>query len=454
MRETNIEIMESAPIPQAILTLSLPTVLSTIISLLYSLTDTYFVGLMDDPVQLSAVALAYPAFAIIQAIGNAFGNGAPAYISRCLGAKEVDQARRTSAVSVYTSIAITLVMTLLVFFFMEPILKLLGTDADTGGPTQAYFQVIAAFSIVMVLQVILPAMLKAEGNVKAAVRGMVIGTVTNIILDPIFILGFRQGVAGAARATVIANTCAVVYYITVYLRGKTTLSVRPRDFKPSFEIYQEVLKIGIPTSSAQIVTCFITLLMNNLAHEYGNYVISGYGVGSKLSTMAVMIIVGYVSGYMPFAGYNYGAKNRKRMIEAFRFTLLSGTILCLILTTPCIWLSSAYMRAFSSHPGVIDVGVRFLRAHAFAIPVLALQQTLMATFQATGDAGKATVVSLGRQFLFYIPLLLLLNHIWHLDGLLFAQPIADILTAVTALLISIPLWKKLRQEYRPEERGI
>lgn len=169
MQESNFDIMEKAPVPQAILKLSLPTVLSTIISLLYNLTDTYFIGLLDDPIQLSAIALAFPAFTIIQAIGNIFGNGAPAYISRCLGSKEYEEVRRVSAVSIYTSVGLTIVMTAFGFLFMNPILDALGTDSETFGITKDYLQVIAGFSVVMVLQVILPALLRAEGRVKEAV---------------------------------------------------------------------------------------------------------------------------------------------------------------------------------------------------------------------------------------------------------------------------------------------
>lgn len=449
-QETNIDLMENVPVSQAILKLSLPTVFSTIVSLLYNLTDTYFIGLLDDPVQLSAIALAFPAFAIIQAVGNAFGNGAPSYISRCLGSKEYDQVRKVSAVSIYSSVIVTIIMTALCFLFMTPILNSLGTDADTVKPTQDYLRIIVAFSVVMVLQVILPSLLRAEGKVKEAVTGMIIGTVLNIVLDPVFILLFHQGVAGAAWATILGNVGAITFYIFIYLKGKTTLSILPRDFKPSIKIYKEVLKIGLPSSAAQIMMSFITLLMNNLASAYGYYVISSYGVGSKLSNMIVMIMMGYVSGYMPFAGYNFGAKNYTRMMKAFKFTLLSGTGICLLLCIPCIWLAPAYMRAFTSVPEIIDVGVRFLHAQALSIPILAIQLTLMSTFQATGDAVKATIVNLGRQCLFYIPLLLLLNHVWELNGLLYAQPAADILTTLTAVTISIPMLKKLHQQCKKQ----
>lgn len=184
MQGTNIELLERSPVPQAILKLSIPTVLSNIVSLLYNLTDTYFIGLLDDPVQLGAISLAFPVFMLIQAIGNVFGNGAPSYISRCLGAKRYDEVKRTSAVSVYVSSAATIVIGIAIFAFMDPILHLLGTSEANIGPTRSYLQVIVAFAVVIILQVILSSMLRAVGKVKEAVIGIIIGTVLNIILDP------------------------------------------------------------------------------------------------------------------------------------------------------------------------------------------------------------------------------------------------------------------------------
>lgn len=198
METTNLALMEREPVPKAILTLSIPTLLSTIVSLLYNLTDTYFIGLLDDPIQLGAISLAFPVFMVIQAIGNVFGNGAPSYVSRCLRAGNLIEARRTGAVAAYISTAATIIMTALCFIFLEPILKVLGTSPDTLEPTRRYVQIVLAFSVFMTLQSVLPALLRSEGKVKEAVIGMVIGTGLNIVLDPVFILALGQGVAGAA----------------------------------------------------------------------------------------------------------------------------------------------------------------------------------------------------------------------------------------------------------------
>lgn len=450
MQGTNIELLERSPVPQAILKLSIPTVLSNIVSLLYNLTDTYFIGLLDDPVQLGAISLAFPVFMLIQAIGNVFGNGAPSYISRCLGAKRYDEVKRTSAVSVYVSSAATIVIGIAIFAFMDPILHLLGTSEANIGPTRSYLQVIVAFAVVIILQVILSSMLRAVGKVKEAVIGIIIGTVLNIILDPVFILVFHQGVAGAAIATIIGNFVGVVYYIAVYIKGDIPLSIQLKDCRPSVRIFSEVLKIGLPNSVSVIIMSCSNIILNNLASDFGDHVVSAYGVSGKLIQMVFMIVVGYVTGYMPFAGYNYGAGNFKRMLSALKFTMLSGTGICLVLLVPFVWLSLNFVGAFTTDAQIIDVGVRFLRAQAWAVPIMAVQSTMMVTFQATGQAIRAMTVNMGRQLLYNIPFLFLFSRLWGLNGLLHAQMAADYCTVITAVLIGIPLLRSLHQKSKQQ----
>ncbi len=451
MQESNLELMEKAPVPRAILKLAIPTVLSTIVSLIYNLTDTYFIGLLDDSVQLGAISLAFPVFIVVQAVGNIFGNGAPPYISRCMGAKRYDEVKQTSAVSVYSSVAATLLMTGLYFLFHTPILNALGTSQDTLGPTQQYLDVIVGFSFVLTLQVVLPHFLRSEGRIKEAVIGMVIGTACNIALDPLFILVLGQGVAGAAWATIIGNGLAVIYFLFVYLKGQTLLSIRPKDFKPSARIFSEVLKMGVPSAISQILMSLSNILLNNMAVGYGDYVISAYGVAGKMIGMVYMITVGYVSGFMPFAGYNIGAKNIRRMMSAFQFTLATTTAGCLLLLIPYLAFSGAFMSAFTSDAEIIEVGIMFLNRWAFAFPLLGVQLTMMCTFQATGKALFALIVNLGRQCLFYIPLLYLFNAWFQLPGLMAAQPVSDILTTVTAVLLGVNLLRKLHRSEKLAE---
>lgn len=443
MRDSNIEVMEKMPIPSAILRLAIPTVFSTIISIIYNLTDTYFIGLLDDPIQLGAISLAFPVFTFLQAVGNMFGLGAPSYISRCLGAKKYDEVRKTSAVSIYVTVIITFVLTLLILIFMEPILSLIGTSSDTVSPTKNYLHIIVGFAVILILQIILPALLRAEGKAKEAMIGMVIGTVVNIVLDPVMILALHMGVAGAAWATVIGNFCAVVFYVVVYLKGNTSLSIQPKDFKPSLQIFKEVIKIGLPSTIAQTLSSIMLILFNNLAVGYGDQVISAYGVAVKMITMEFMIIFGYVQGYVPLAGYNFGAGNVKRMINGLKFTIVTGTGICLLFLIPFTVLAPTYMGAFTTNREIIEIGTLFLHAQAWAVPIMAIQTSLMSTFQATGQAMRALVINLGRQCLFYLPFLYLFNHLWGMNGLLHVQMVSDLATTIVAVLIGYPFFKKL-----------
>lgn len=380
------------------------------------------------------------------------GLGAPSYISRCLGAERYDEVRRVSAVSVYVSVGMTLGITVLLLVFMEPILHLIGTSGDTIGPTREYLKIVVIFSVVLVLQVVLSALLRAEGKVKQAVIGMVIGTVGNIILDPIMILWLGQGVAGAAWATIIGSLLAAVYFLVVFLRGDTMLSIHPRDFKPSVRIFKEVLKIGLPSSVSQMISSAALVLFNNQAGAYGDDVITAYGVAVKMITMEFMIVQGYVSCYMPFAGYNYGAKNYKRMLSALRFTMLTGTLICLVFLIPFTVLAPAYMRLFSSAEKIIQIGTGFLWAQAWAVPFMAVQNSMISTFQAIGQGLRAMIVNLGRQLLFYVPFLFLFNYLWGLTGLLHVQMASDLATTLIGVLIGAPmLYKLYRQANQTEE---
>lgn len=451
LQEVNIELMENTPMPRAILRLAIPTVFSTIISMVYNITDTYFIGLLDDPVQLGAISLAFPVFTFLQAIGNMFGLGAPSYISRSLGAKKYEEVRRTSAVSIYITVALTVVLTALILVFMEPILRLIGTSSDTVGPTREYLRLIVSFAVVLILQVILPALLRAEGKAKEAMIGMVIGTVLNIVLDPIMILALNMGAAGAAWATIIGNFCAVVFYIFIYLRGNTMLSIKPADFKPNMRIFSEVLKIGLPSTIAQTISSIAVILFNNVAAGYGDQVITAYGVAVKMIMMEFMITFGYVQGYVPLAGYNYGSGNIKRLFSGLKFTMLTGTLICLLFLIPFTILAPVYIGAFTTDQEIISIGTQFLHAQAWAVPLIAIQTSLMSTFQATGQAVRAMAINLGRQCLFYLPFLYISNYLWGLSGIFYAQMASDLATTALAVLLGIPYLRQLLRQSKPME---
>jgi multidrug efflux pump len=439
MQDKNIELMEKAPIPKAILSLALPTVFSSIVILIYNLADTYFIGMLDDMYQLGAVSLAYPIFTVVQAIGNIFAIGVSPYISRCLGAQEHEKVKKASSVAIWTSAIVTLVLTAIYFIFNSRFLNMLGTDEHTFAPTKQYLDICILFGVFMTLQTVMSSFLRAEGKIKYSVIGMIIGSVSNIILDPIFILpqGLNMGVGGAAWATIIGNAVSVIFFVIVFFKGKATVSIRLRDFKPSKAIYSEVVRIGIPSSAGQILMGITNMVFNVLAVGYGDYVIPAYGVAGKMIFIAITIVNGYTSGYMPFAGYNFGAKNMKRVRSAFKFTVISSTVMCLVLLIPFLFLARTFMGAFNSNPNVIDTGVRFLQMYAICLPFLGLQFTFMSTLQVLGKAFRAMIVTIGRQTVFFFPLIYTLNHFFGFSGLIITNSIADIITTLVAFLLAV-----------------
>ena len=445
MQDKNLELMANAPVPKAIIHLAIPTVLSSLISVVYNLTDTFFIGMLDDPIQLGAVSLAFPAFMILQAINTIFSVGAPSYISRCLGAGQYEKAKRISAVAHYGVILLSLMVTALFFLFEEPILRIMGATAENIAPTRDYLNVIMGFGFTITVQNVLPCLLRAEGKVKESATGMMIGTVVNIVLDPVFILLLHMGAAGAAWATIMGNAGACLYCMLVIRKKKTFLSIAVRDLKPERRIVMEILKIGLPSSVTNLLMSFSNVLLNNFASAYGNSAVSAVGISGKLMTVITMMIGGYVMGYLPFIGYNYGAGKMKRVRDSFWFTAVSSTAFGLILMIPFTLFGSACMGAFTSDAQIIRLGHQCLIVYVFCLPVLGLEYTVTSTFQATGKAFFAMLSNMGRQGIFFIPALMIFSRLgfW---GLLWAQVAADYLAATLAIVLAIPTIRRIQKQ--------
>ena len=246
--------------------------------------------------------------------------------------KAYEEVKRTSSVAHYRAIISIILISILFFILETPILRIIGATEENIVPTREYLNVIIGLGFVVTMQVVMPSLLRAEGKVKEAMIGMMIGTGLNIILDPVFILKFHMGAAGAAWATVIGNFFAVIYYTWIFKKRPTNLSISRKNFRPSRRIITEILKIGFPAAIAQIMMSAANILQNSLASGYGNNAVAAVGVSIKVLTMAAMIITGYSAGYMPFAGYNYGANNMKRTLSAFWFTSATSTIACFLLS--------------------------------------------------------------------------------------------------------------------------
>jgi putative MATE family efflux protein len=435
--------MESAPVGISIIRLALPMMFSMIAQMIYNMTDTFFIGQTGDPNMVAGISLTMPLFLVSQGVGNVFGVGASSYISRMLGAKRNETARRTNAVSFYTTMLSGLVITAALFLFRRPILRLIGTSSVTFPYADDYFSIISAFTTVAIGCISLSGQIRSEGATAKAMKGTLIGIGLNIVLDPLFILVFDMGTAGAAWATVAGQTASLIYLLVYFTLPGTMLSIHPRDFKPAASMYGEILKIGLPAALSNIVMSLAMALRNRMAAGYGDLVVAGMGVTVRVESISFMLIMALAMGYQPFAGYNYGAKNYKRLRAGMNITLIYTTGLALFFVGIFALFGRNLIQFFINDEETINAGARFLNAFLFALPVMGIQMTFMVTFQALGKPVLATIVSLGRQCIFYIPLLYILDRSFGFRGFVYSQPIADVCTAVIALFLVRNVLKEL-----------
>jgi putative MATE family efflux protein len=443
-KQSRIDLLETAPAAKSIIKLALPMMFSMLAQMIYNLTDTFFIGQTGDPNMVAGISLAMPLFMMSQGVGNIFSIGASSYISRLLGARRGAEAKKTSSVSFYTTLGIGIIIAVLLFFFKTPILHVIGTSDVTFVYTNGYFSIISMFIVLPIVGIALSGQIRSEGATSRAMRGMVTGIVINIILDPIFILGLKWGVAGAAWATNIGTIASVTYYITHLVSRNTMLSINIKDFKPNVIMYAEILKIGIPSALSNISMTIAIIIGNIIIASYGDFAVAGNGVNMRVVSMSFMLILALAMGYQPFAGYNYGAGNYKRLREGLKITLIYTTSLAVFFLVVFLIFGEALIKLFINDKQTVEAGSKMLHAFVLGLPFMGIQITIMVTFQALGRAIMSTIVNLGRQFLFYLPLLFILNHYLHFEGFMYAQPAADVLTSIVAIVLSVSMLKKLK----------
>jgi putative MATE family efflux protein len=443
---TGIELMESAPVGSAIIRMALPMAAAMLAQAVYNMTDMFFIGKTGDPNMVAAVSLAFPLFMLSQALGNVFATGGSSYISRMLGSKRNDEARITSSVSFYSALGIGVLITAVLLIFKTPVLHLIGASEGTFAYTNDYFSVVALFIPVAAAGAVLSGQMRSEGATDKAMTLQLIGIVLNIILDPIFILRYNMGTAGAAWATVAGQTASFVYGVCYFLSKKTILSIRPVDYRPNNTMLFQVLSIGIPAGLSNVIMSVSNILGNRIAASYGDFVVAGIGVQMRIASLYFMLVFALVQGFQPFAGFNYGAKNYGRLRHGFKLTIIYTTMLCIAGSIILRLFGDMFIRFFINDIKTIEAGTAIMHTFVWGLPFIGSQITLMVSFQSFGKSLQAMVISMGRQLLFYVPLLYLLNHIFGFNGFIWAQPAADILTTVIAVLLSRPLFKIMRGE--------
>lgn len=441
-KEKSLYYFEEAPVSKAIANFSVPMMVTMLAGILYNLVDTAFVGMMRDTNALAAVVLAMPVFLITNGIGQIFGIGCGSYISRLLGKKECDRVKRVSSFALYGAVIAGAAAIALGFIFLNPILRLLGTSENTLEPTRQYFSVLLAGGLVSILGFSLSMVIRAAGSAKAATTGNIIGTVANIILDPIFIFSLGMGVRGAAIATVIGNTMALAFYLWYITVKSDFLSLAITKFKADRVLLKEVFSIGLPSFFMKLIYVAGFLVQNNIAASFGDVYVAVFGVIVKVVMVPKQLSQGLCMGVQPLVGYSSTAKNFGRMKETVKKTLLYATLLGTVFAVVYFAGGGAILRLIINDSEIVAIGTPFLRIAVISFLAYGTMYMTSTLFQATGLASPAFAVSLAQEAAL-IPMLLLGTALMGISGIAWAVPSGDVIAMLIGLILQAVYRKKL-----------
>lgn len=441
-------LFEEAPVSRAVATMAIPTIISMLVVVIYNMADTFFIGQTNDAMQVAAVSLATPVFMVFMALGNLFGIGGSSAISRALGEKRFDRARTLASFCCYGSLGLGIIMAAGFLLGMDGILKMIGASENTYGYAKEYLTYISFGGPFIMFGTAFGNILRGEGAARESMIGNLIGTVVNIVLDPIMILAFGWGVMGAAVATVIGNVAASLFYLLYFLRKKSSLSIRIQDFRMGEGVAASVMAIGIPASLNNILMSCANIVLNNVLAQYGDTPVAAMGVAMKANMLVVLLQIGLCAGIQPLIGYNYGARNSKRLKKVFWFTGLCAVVMGTSLTVLMVIAREAVIRAFINDAQVIQYGIQMVIALQIAGPVLGILFLCINTIQGMGKALPSLVLTICRQGLVFIPMVFLLNRMFGLDGVVYAQAVADFISILMAVAICLIIIRRLERQDR------
>ncbi len=436
-RDQRIYILSQEDPARAVIKLGVPLIAGMCIMVLYNLVDTYFIGLMHDDYQLAAVNLAYPVMMITIALSNMIGTGASSLIARKLGAGDRDTAEHTLTTGFVLTVFNSLLVAVFGLIFLNPVVTALGAKANTFGYTADYVSVILAGSLFTMGSYIFGALLRSEGSVKYSVLGMIAGTITNIILDPLFIFTFGMKIKGAAIATILGNAVGMGCSLYFYLTRKTILQPRKEMLVPTAEILKEIFWVGVPATLETLLTSGAYIVNNNLAVSYGELTVAAMGIAQKILSLGNYIYQGFAAGTQPIMGYNYGAGNYRRMLDVLKAGVMTVSLTELALMAVYGIFAPQLISIFTQSPEVIQTGSTVLRAIMFILPCVGATSMSRMSFQAMGKPQYAFAITLIRQLILYIPLLLLFNKLFGFQGMIHAQPVTELIMMIASVSLLV-----------------
>ena len=442
-RNNKMELLGNAPISKALLAMGIPTMLGMMVNAIYNLVDAYFVGGLGTS-QMGAISVVYPLGQVVVGLGLLFGNGSASYLSRLLGNREQEQADRVASTALYSSVAVGAVLIIFSMIFLRPILRLLGATDSIMPYAMTYAGIYVVSCIFNVFNVTMNNIVTSEGAAKTTMFALMAGAVLNIGLDPVFIYTLGMGVAGAAIATAISQIVSTLIYLTFIFRKKSIYSFKMKNCTFTKEIMSEIFKIGIPTLVFQILTSLSISLVNTQAGPYGDSVIAGMGAVTRIVSMGSLIVFGFIKGFQPIAGYSYGAKKFDRLHKAIRTSILWSTVFCVIYGLLLTIFSGRIIAQFTdSDLEMIRVGTQSLRINGLSFLLFGFYTVYSSLFLALGKGLEGFVLGACRQGICFVPVILILPVFWGINGILYVQPIADVLSAIITIFMALHLHKEL-----------
>lgn len=437
------ELFEKVPVHKAYFKFALPVVFSMVISLVYNMVDTYFIAQTGNTNLVAGVSLGAPVFTLMIALGDIFGLGGSSVISRLFGQKRDDDGKRLSVFCFYAAFLCGIFVMVVMLILRQPILHLLGADADTMEYASQYFTYIVLGAPFIIVSYTPSNLLRTEGFATASMTGTVLGAVVNMILDPIFISVLGLGAAGAAIATVIGNICADIFFIWFLLAKSKRLSVNPRGFYISSTEIGQIFAIGIPASVTNLMQSIGIALTNRCLLSYGNDKVAAMGIVMKVNLVAALVLIGFAFGAQPLIGYNYGAKNKARLKEILRFCYGFECCIAVLLAVVLSLAAPVMLGIFTPDTVLVEIGVPMLRMQLMGMVFMAVVLVTTCTFQSAGKAVGAFLLSVSRQGVIFAVVILTTSHFFGYGGILVSQAVSDFLTAILAVGL---FWLGLRKE--------
>lgn len=436
------ELMRSMKVSKAVVAMAIPSVISSLVTVVYNMADTFFVGQTGDALQVAAVSLTNPIFILLMAFANMFGMGGSAVASMAMGEGKPQKVKNTTAFITYASLTVGVGAAVLLLACMSLILKIFGANGETYEYAKGYVQYIAWGAPFIIWSAAASFVVRSEGASKEAMIGSMVGTIANIVLDPLFITGLHMGAAGAAIATTIGNILASLYFVWYFLKKSRQLSILPKDFTLREQISGRVCAIGLPTAIFSALMSVSTIVINQILVKYGNAPVAAIGIVFKANMFITFLQMGLANGVQPLLGYSYGAGNISRFREVERFTKICCLVTGIVATVLYFIGREPIIRMFISDDEVVYYGVKMLVAYMISGPVIGMLFVNMNCMQSVNHSLPATILSVMRQGVLLIPLLYVLQFFWGMEGVIYGQSITDYI----AVFLSAVLWRNIRKK--------